>query len=54
MTDYEPIYALALVDPEHPLAQDPTSPLKIDFKPEELNQIYRNGAPAVELKDVAA
>ncbi len=54
VTDYEPIYALALVDPEHPLAQDPTSPLKIDFKPEELNQIYRNGTPPVELKSEAA
>jgi arginyl-tRNA--protein-N-Asp/Glu arginylyltransferase len=54
VTDYEPIYALALVDPEHPLAQDPTSPLKIDFKPEELNQIYRSGSAPIELKDVAA
>ena len=42
VTDYEPIYAMALVDPEHPLATDPTSPLKIDFRPEDLNRIYRN------------
>jgi hypothetical protein len=54
VTDYEPIYALALVDPDHPLAQDPTSPLKIDFKSEELNQIYRSGSAPIELKDVAA
>jgi len=42
VTDYEPIYAMALVDPEHPLATDPTSPLKIDFRPEDLNRVYRN------------
>ena len=42
VTDYEPIYAMALVDPEHPLATDPTSPLKIDFRPEDLNRIYRH------------
>jgi hypothetical protein len=42
VTDYEPIYAMALVDPEHPLATDPTSPLKIDFRPEDLNRMYRN------------
>jgi len=53
VTDYEPIYAMALVDLDHPLAQDPTSPLKIDFKPQELNQIYRYGEP-VELKNCAA
>ncbi len=53
VTDYEPIYAMALVDPDHPLALDPTSPLKIDFKPEELNQIYRHGEP-VQLNNCAA
>jgi hypothetical protein len=42
VTDYEPIYALALIDPHHPLATDPTSPLVVDFKPHELNQIYRH------------
>ncbi len=42
VTDFEPIYALALTDPDHPLAQDHTSPLNVDFKPEEWNQIYRN------------
>ena len=42
VTDYEPIYAMALVDPQHPLATDPTSPLKIDFRPEDLNRVYRN------------
>jgi hypothetical protein len=47
VTDFEPIYALALIDPAHPLATDPTSPLITDFKPHELNQIYRH-APAVQ------
>jgi hypothetical protein len=42
VTDYEPIYAMALVDPQHPLATDPTSPLKIDFRHEDLNRMYRN------------
>lgn len=41
VTDYEPIYALALADPEHPLAKDITSPLHTDFKQEEWNRIYR-------------
>jgi hypothetical protein len=41
VTDYEPIYGLALIDPNHALATDPTSPLITDFKPHELNQIYR-------------
>ncbi len=42
VTDYEPIYALALTDPDHPLALDPTSPLHVDFKREEWNQVYRD------------
>jgi hypothetical protein len=42
VTDFEPIYALALIDPDHPLATDPTSPLITDFKLHELNQIYRH------------
>jgi hypothetical protein len=33
---------LALIDADHPLATDPTSPLIVDFKPHELNQIYRH------------
>jgi hypothetical protein len=41
VTDFEPIYAIGLSDPDHPLALDPTSPLNTDFKPEQLNQIYR-------------
>jgi hypothetical protein len=45
VTDFEPIYALALSDLDHPLAQDPTSPLHTDFKPEDLNQIYRPPVP---------
>jgi hypothetical protein len=42
VTDFEPIYALAITDMDHPLVLDPTSPINIDFKPHELNQIYRN------------
>lgn len=41
VTDYEPIYALALTDADHPLALDPTSPLHLDFKQDEWNRIYR-------------
>ncbi len=44
VTDFEPIYGLAMTDPEHPLALDPTSPLHTDFKPSEWNQIYRTAA----------
>jgi hypothetical protein len=38
---FEPIYALALTDMDHPLALDPTSPLHVDFKREEWNRVYR-------------
>lgn len=41
VTHWEPIFALVLTDDSHPLAQDPTSPLHLDFKREEWNQIYR-------------
>ena len=44
VTDFEPIYGLAMTDPEHPLALDLTSPLHTDFKPSEWNQIYRTAA----------
>jgi hypothetical protein len=40
VTDHEPIYALALTDPGHPLALDTSSPLHTDFTPEVWNQIY--------------
>lgn len=43
VTDFEPIYGLALTDPKHPLALDTSSPLHTDFKPSEWNQIYRDG-----------
>jgi len=42
VTDHEPIYALALTDPDHPLALDTSSPLHTDFTPEVWNQIYRS------------
>ncbi|MDH4478949.1 MAG: GNAT family N-acetyltransferase [Rhodoferax sp.] len=41
VTDFEPIYGLAMTDVQHALALDPTSPLHTDFKPSEWNQIYR-------------
>jgi hypothetical protein len=41
VTTHEPIYSLALTDPEHPLALDPTSPLHTDFQIEHWNQVYR-------------
>lgn len=42
VTDFEPIFALAMTDPGHPLALDPTSPLHTDFKPEVWNRIHRH------------
>jgi hypothetical protein len=42
VTDFEPIYGLALTDVNHALALDETSPLHTDFKRSEWNQIYRN------------
>jgi len=41
VTDFEPIYALAVTDPNHALALDPTSPLHTDFSPAQWNQVYR-------------
>jgi hypothetical protein len=42
VTDFEPIYGLALTDLDHALVLDETSPLHTDFKRSEWNQIYRN------------
>jgi hypothetical protein len=41
VNDFEPIFAIAMTDPDHPLALDPTSPLHTDFSPADWNQIYR-------------
>jgi len=41
VTDFEPIFALALTDKDHPLALDLSSPLHTDFKPEVWNRILR-------------
>jgi len=41
VTDFEPIYALAITDANHALALDPTSPLHTDFNPSQWNQVYR-------------
>jgi len=42
ITDYEPIYALIVSDPNHPIVTDHTSPINIDFEKEQINQIYRD------------
>ncbi len=41
VTDFEPIYALAITDANHALALDTTSPLHTDFNPSQWNQVYR-------------
>jgi hypothetical protein len=41
VTDFEPIFAVAMTDKDHPLALDTTSPLHTDFTPEVWNQIER-------------
>ena len=41
VTDLEPIYGIAMTDPEHPLARDSSSPLHTDFEPSQWNQISR-------------
>ena len=41
VTDFEPIYAVAMTDKDHPLALDLTSPLHTDFSPEVWNQTIR-------------
>jgi hypothetical protein len=53
VTDLEPIYGIALCDPQHPLALDETSPVHTDFCWDEVNQIYRP-APARKLAAAAA
>jgi len=42
VTDFEPIFALALTAEDHPLALDSSSPLHTDFKPELWNRIHRH------------
>ena len=42
VTHHEPIYALVLTEPDHPLVLDPTSPLHIDFSGADFNRKYRN------------
>jgi hypothetical protein len=42
VTDFEPIFALAMTSPDHPLALDTRSPLHTDFKPEVWNRIRRH------------
>jgi hypothetical protein len=42
VNEFEPIFAVAVTDPAHPLALDTTSPLHTDFTPSVWNKIYRN------------
>ncbi len=44
VTEFEPIFAVAVTDPQHPLASDTTSPLHTDFTPAVWNQIHRPAA----------
>ncbi len=44
VTEFEPIFAVAMTDPQHPLALDTTSPLHTDFTPAVWNQIHRPAA----------
>jgi hypothetical protein len=53
VTDFEPIYSLALTDPDHPLALDRSSPLHTDFRKKDWNRVYRKIAP-VRKKRAAA
>jgi len=52
VTDFEPIYSLALTDTDHPLAQDETSPLHTDFNVQHWNQVYRDLEPAKKFNRV--
>jgi len=45
VTDFEPIYGLALVPDGHPLWNDPTSPLFTDFPDGGVNTLYRSPVP---------
>jgi len=42
VTEFEPIFAVAMTDLDHPLALDKTSPLHTDFTPSVWNRIHRN------------
>jgi hypothetical protein len=41
VTDFEPIFAIAVTDKAHPLALDMTSPLHTDFTPDVWNRVNR-------------
>lgn len=42
VTEFEPIFAVAITDLDHPLALDTTSPLHTDFTPAVWNRIHRH------------
>ena len=54
VTDLEPIYSLALTDPDHPLALDRTSPLHTDFRKKDWNRIHRRLPPVKKQRSTAA
>ena len=54
VTDHEPIYSLALTDPDHPLALDRSSPLHTDFRKKDWNRIHRRLPPVKRQKTAAA
>jgi len=43
VTEFEPIFAVAVTDENHPLALDKTSPLHTDFTPSVWNKTHRQG-----------
>ncbi len=50
VTDLQPIYSLAMTEPDHPLALDRTSPLHTDFRKKDWNRMYRKATPARKSK----
>ncbi|MEY3465421.1 MAG: hypothetical protein EBR15_07500 [Gammaproteobacteria bacterium] len=41
VTDLQPIYAIAMIEPGHPLLEDPTSPINTDFPAGGVNKLHR-------------
>ncbi|NBU24152.1 MAG: hypothetical protein EBS39_00720 [Gammaproteobacteria bacterium] len=49
VTDFQPIYAIALVPPQHALWNDPTSPLFTDFPAGTVNRLFRGDSEALSM-----
>ena len=54
VTDFQPIYAIALVPPRHALWRDPTSPLFTDFPPGTVNKLHRGRSEPVSASTFGA